>query len=754
MAIANWINISQSAGTSGVTTVTITASTYDQLTARTTSFRVKTVNLNLYEDVNILQNPRERVTVSVNPSAITADMTGGTYTFDITSNGEWQITNIPEGWTVSQSAGTGNATITIVVPANIGSSALTETIVVSTIDETATVIVRQSTFAVSPTSIQNIASGGSAFTITVTAPEGVDWIISDYPNWVTFSSTAGTGNGSVIMTVSQNTDSVRNDTVTFITTDSASTASVNISQRGNYDSKYLTFEILSGGTIYWVAQKSGNTKTIHYSVNNGEWNSVTSSVEGTTVTTVSAGDTIKFKGTNSTYDIDCLSYNYFRTTCDFNLYGNMMSMIYGDNFTNKYSFSGDTEYNFSHLFQNCTGLIDINNLILPATGLRLGCYYSMFKGCTSLTTVPELPATTLASYSYWAMFRGCTSLTQAPELPATTLAQYCYQFMFAECSGLTTAPALPATTMAKGCYHSMFQGCTALTTAPVLSATTLAEECYTAMFRNCTSLTTPPVLPATTMAKSCYGAGDGGGMFQGCTALTTAPELPATALAPVCYGCMFRGCTSLTTAPTLPATVLFDRCYQFMFAECTSLTTAPTMSATTMANYCCGGMFNGCTSLTTAPALPATTLALQCYYRMFADCTSLTQAPSILPATTLAEECYYSMFVGCTSLTTAPALPASALTLYCYYGMFESCSSLTTAPELPATTLVNGCYQMMLFGCSNINYIKCLGTNPNSNNTGSWTYAVSSTGTFVKAAGVNWTRGVNGIPSGWTVQDA
>lgn len=36
-----------------------------------------------------------------------------------------------------------------------------------------------------------------------------------------------------------------------------------------------------------------------------------------------------------------------------------------------------------------------------------------------------------------------------------------------------------------------------------------------------------------------------------------------------------------------------------------------------------------------------------------------------------------------------------------------------------------------------------------------WTHGVASTGTFVKNATMtNWTTGKNGIPSGWTVQNA
>lgn len=39
------------------------------------------------------------------------------------------------------------------------------------------------------------------------------------------------------------------------------------------------------------------------------------------------------------------------------------------------------------------------------------CYSSMFSGCTSLTTAPELPATTLASGCYYGMFYNCRNLT-------------------------------------------------------------------------------------------------------------------------------------------------------------------------------------------------------------------------------------------------------------------------------------------------------------------------------------------------------
>ena len=378
----------------------------------------------------------------------------------------------------------------------------------------------------------------------------------------------------------------------------------------DYSTMYTTFEALEDGTFSFT--KNGTGDDIQYSKNNGStWTSLAS---GETVSVVT-GDKVMWKYT--------ITPNYgigtFSSSNKFNASGNIMSLLYSDDFNGQTSLEGKGNA-FKHLFSNCKYLIDSSNLILPPTTLVNACYASMFQGCTSLTTAPELPATTLVNNCYDGMFQGCTSLTATPELPATTLANYCYRYMFNDCTSLTTVPSiLPATTLEDCCYYMMFDGCTSLTTAPELPATTLAIWCYYYMFSGCENLTTAPsILPATTLKECCYFS-----MFGGCTSLTTAPELPATKLAKSCYGIMFSGCTSLTTAPELPATTLATQCYDRMFAACTSLTTAPELPATTLATQCYKGMFSGCTSLTTAPELPATTFVDYCYSDMFSGCINL-----------------------------------------------------------------------------------------------------------------------------------
>ena len=247
------------------------------------------------------------------------------------------------------------------------------------------------------------------------------------------------------------------------------------------------------------------------------------------------------------------------------------------------------------------------------------------------------------------------------------------------------------------------------------TATEVADFCFWRLFAspdlapNNTILNHPTydiVLPATTISVSSYAF-----MFYGCQGITRAPELPATKLADCCYEEMFSSCTNLTYVPDLPAADLTD----------------------IWSSYVC--MFANCTSLTTAPALPATLLGPGCYQATFLNCSSLVNAPE-LPASTMVERCYSSMFSGCTSLETAPFLSATTLAKFCYMYMFKECSSL--------------------------NSVTCLATDISAEDcTSSWLTGVAATGTFMKASDMNdWTVGpdennnVNGIPYGWTVQDA
>ena len=357
---------------------------------------------------------------------------------------------------------------------------------------------------------------------------------------------------------------------------------------------YFYVEDVSGQDNTLSIIRQGNSPMaieVFASTDQTNWVSMgTTNIDTPLTATVPANSKLYLKANTTKWGHNWDAGTVINTSYDFNVGGNIMSLLNGDDFVNS-GFASNSSHNFDSLFRDCYTLINASELVLPATTLTDSCYRRMFIYCNQLIATPVLPATTLAEDCYSEMFNGCASLATAPVLPATTLTPSCYASMFAN-TALTTAPALPATTLASNCYFQLFRGCTSLTQAPVLPATTLADSCYDNMFRGCTSLTQAPALPATTLANRCYVS-----MFQGCSSLTQAPALPATTLVNQCYYVMFAGCTSLTAAPTLPATTLATNCYGQMFAGCSSLTTAPALPATTLVEYCYTEMFVACSSL-------------------------------------------------------------------------------------------------------------------------------------------------------------
>ena len=233
---------------------------------------------------------------------------------------------------------------------------------------------------------------------------------------------------------------------------------------------YFYVEDVSGSDNTLSITKNGDsapTIEVFKSTDQQNWSSMGSTSTTAITATVPANGKLYLKATANAWSSSGY-YNSINATGDFNAGGNIMSLLYNDNFVSQTTLSANDT--FIHLFDYSTNIVSAENLILPATTLSTGCYDSMFYSCIALTTAPALPATTLTTYCYTNMFSYCTRLTTAPALPATTLASGCYKNMFKGCT-LTTAPALPATTLVSGCYINMFDGCTNLN-----SVTTYAES--------------------------------------------------------------------------------------------------------------------------------------------------------------------------------------------------------------------------------------------------------------------------------------
>lgn len=234
----------------------------------------------------------------------------------------------------------------------------------------------------------------------------------------------------------------------------------------DYSQDYLTMTLLTNGKL--ALDKPGaasGTPNLYYSTDNGiTWSNQFDSSRRTAE--YPAGTKILMKNANIlTLDISP-SYPPYNinimceidSTGDFNISGNVMSLIDGDNFRNMTSMSvNGTNYTFYSLFyaSAATGrLMSAENLILPATTLTPYCYTSMFFGNSYMTSAPELPATILTESCYKTMFDSCAALTTAPDLLATTLVDSCYQGMFEGCSNLNYVKCLATDISAPYCLGS------------------------------------------------------------------------------------------------------------------------------------------------------------------------------------------------------------------------------------------------------------------------------------------------------------
>lgn len=171
----------------------------------------------------------------------------------------------------------------------------------------------------------------------------------------------------------------------------------------DYSKQYLTF--VAEADNLSITLKYANSNVLQYSVDSGTtWNNLSNN--GST-TTVNSGETIMLKATGLTVN-DTYGIGTIEPSVSAKIEGNIMSLLYGDDFENKTELS--KTYQFSALFYNCRNLTSAENFILPATSLSSGCYRQLFYGCSSLVTAPDLIATSLPIECYYCMFYNCSNL--------------------------------------------------------------------------------------------------------------------------------------------------------------------------------------------------------------------------------------------------------------------------------------------------------------------------------------------------------
>ena len=144
---------------------------------------------------------------SLNPTALSVSASGGNYEVDVTTGSgcDWAVADALSWVTVGTGGGSGSGTVPLAVQANLSSSSRTGTIEIAG----QTITVWQDTagstcnYGVSPTYASMPAAGGEGEVSVVTSPDCA-WTADSSANWLTPSSTHGTGGAALAFTVKPN----------------------------------------------------------------------------------------------------------------------------------------------------------------------------------------------------------------------------------------------------------------------------------------------------------------------------------------------------------------------------------------------------------------------------------------------------------------------------------------------------------------------------------------------------------------------
>lgn len=287
---------------------------------------------------------------------------------------------------------------------------------------------------------------------------------------------------------------------------------------------YLCFTALEAGTFTLTvpaAVTSSYLSYVEYSLDGRNWNRTDILAQdqtiqvGTAQNPIPAGGKVYWRGSGIRYmanDTRANNYfsqaSYFSSTGRFDVSGNIMSMLYADDFGGKTSFPGtSSQYeNIGAMFQHCTNLVHAKDLLLPAMTLKHLCYTGMFEYCSSLVDAPVLPATSVSSanYCYRYMYRYCTSLVEPSDLShVTDTGRSSFQEMYRGCTSLIETTFPQAATYGQYCCYGMYLGCTSITSADMSYARTLNDNSCPQLFFGCTNLKYVKCLATDISATDC-----------------------------------------------------------------------------------------------------------------------------------------------------------------------------------------------------------------------------------------------------------
>lgn len=751
----------ETTGTSGVTgvnTVHFAENTGYQTITKTGSVRYDSSHYISYTITQPSCHEPCPTSVTYDYTSVTTSTTATCFAQDVTFNAQipYTATTTHEDCSTSTATGTSGVTETVHIPKNESESVTARTGTAGYIHYT---INQQPCDACEGTDYtysdvtKTVSATCLAQTVSIEADVPYTAITYEYVGDVC-TSTTSTGTSAITISV----DITKNETsevVPWTGFEDYIYYTINQQPCKDDDSGWFTTEALSDGRFDFIIRPNEDyqDETISYSRDGGiTWvdNEVWTLGDYTTVSLdVVRGDKIYWKGTVHVYgrdqsygDIEACSQ--FSGTCDYKIYGNMMSLIYGDDYQGEHPDFTGHPYAFAYLFRDKYDdehpdghLKSANYLYLPSLDISEGCYQGLFYYCSGLTAVSKdlLPSDRLKEYCYAQMFAGCSSLKVAPVLPAEHLTG--------------------AFNLDEGCYNEMFSGCSSLNYIQFHALDNIVcVHDYDALY------TLDWVNGVASEGVFCIQTGAGIYENQGTWHGNYNNAIPSGWVV-----------TFIASEEDYFITTPIDDITNFFLTIGSNVGTGNVRSISystdsgntwvTSANTGSGGLTvvvnnvgvgdevwwygeglrfaiglddpnyysrfhtndqkrfvarGNIMKLLKGPSASVNTTieGNSAFYKFFSSTNIFDATQLILPSTELTESCYEYMFKGCTYLKTGgpSVLPATVVPTQAYHGMYEGCSSMlypslplmkisaTTAGYQSLATMFSGCTAMDAYGAN------------------------------------------------------
>ena len=261
-AESDWLTIKPESGNAGTAQVTLTVAENTTTGSRTTTLTVKSGELT--KSINVSQSAANPI-ISLDTSSMEFTSSSGSKSIKITSNTSWNV-SCDQAWcSVSPTSGSNDGSVTVKVEENSSTAERAATITVKSEAGDQTVKVTQSGVAATltlDTSVLEFMSGSGSKMFRISS--NTMWAVSSDKNWCSVSPTSGSNDGSVTISVEENTST--SERTATITVESATiTRTLSVVQSGATPvtppaSQDRTFTV--GGVTFKMIAVEGGTFTM------------------------------------------------------------------------------------------------------------------------------------------------------------------------------------------------------------------------------------------------------------------------------------------------------------------------------------------------------------------------------------------------------------------------------------------------------------------------------------------------------------